>query len=264
MKKHILIFCIMTLCLVSLAQLQPDVINSIGGAAQYTGGYLAYSVGEPIIGNNSGSSVTLTQGFLQSWQMLAKQLAIKIFLEGLYTGSGIMNQAKGLSGPQFPAGIADKVGVELHYNSIPYGIFYEANNLDLRTNGTIQISYLPANTSGSYYITIKHRNSIETWSALPYNFAGSGPFSYDFSTIASQAYGNNMKLMMGGVYAIYGGNVTQDLSVDASDLAAVDNAVTALLHGYYPEDVNGDGTVDASDMALIDNNVTGLVGVQKP
>jgi hypothetical protein len=37
-----------------------------------------------------------------------------------------------------------------------------------------------------------------------------------------------------------------------------------LLHGYYPEDVNGDGTVDASDMALIDNNVTGLVRVEKP
>jgi hypothetical protein len=73
-----------------------------------------------------------------------------------------------------------------------------------------------------------------------------------------------MKLMMGTVYAIYGGNVNQDLSVDASDMAAVDNAATSLLHGYYPEDVNGDGTVDATDLALIDNNVTGLIHVIKP
>ena len=175
-----------------------------------------------------------------------------------------MNQAKNASGAQYPTGIADKVAVELHYTSSPFAVFYEVNNIDLHTDGTLQINSLPVNTSGSYYITIKHRNSVETWSGTPFNFTGSGPFSFDFSTAASKAYGNNEKLMSGGVYAIYGGNVNQDLTVDATDMAAVDNAVTALLRGYLLEDVNGDGTVDASDMALIDNNATGLIHVIKP
>jgi hypothetical protein len=255
MKKLIITFSILTLCLsLQAQQMKPDVINSSGGSAQYSGGYLAYTVGEPIVGTNSGSSVTLSQGFLQTWQMLVKQLAIKVFLEGLYAGGGMMNQAQGTSGPQFPAGIADKVGVELHNSATPYGIFYEDNNIDLHTDGTLQMSNLPSNTSGSYYIVIRHRNSMQTWSALPYSFAGIGQFSYDFSTSASQAYGNNQKLM-GTVYAIWGGDPTQDGIVDGSDMTAIDNASKPpALQGYYPEDVNGDGIVDGSDMTMIDNN----------
>ncbi len=256
MKKLIITFSILALCLsLQAQQVQPVVINSMGGSTQYSGGYLAFAIGEPIIGTQAGSSVTLSQGFLQTWQqIMAKQIAIKIFLEGLYAGGGMMNQAQGTSGPQFSAGIADKVSVELHNSATPYGIFYEDNNIDLHTDGSLQINNLPSNTNGSYYITIRHRNSIETWSAQPYNFSGAGPFSYDFSTAASQAYGNNQKLM-GTVYAIWGGDPTQDGIVDGSDMTAVDNASKPpALQGYYPEDVNGDGIVDGSDMTMIDNN----------
>ncbi|MEI6853594.1 MAG: hypothetical protein WCL06_12150, partial [Bacteroidota bacterium] len=100
MKKLILILSFIALCLASKAQVTPDVVNSLGGSAQYAGGYLAYSVGEPIVGTNTGTSVTLTQGFLQTWQMLAKQIALKVYLEGLYAGGGLMNQAKNASGAQ--------------------------------------------------------------------------------------------------------------------------------------------------------------------
>jgi len=47
-------------------------------------------------------------------------------------------------------------------------------------------------------------------------------------------------------------------------LAAIDNASTAVIVGYYLEDLNGDGLVDASDMAIIDNNSTAVVHVMKP
>lgn len=245
MKRQILILIFLTLYIsLQAQQVKPDVINSMGGSTTYSGGYLAFNVGEPIAGTQSGSSVTLSQGFLQTWQLLAKQIAIKVFLEGLYAGSGMMNQAQGFSGPQFPAGIADQVSVELHNNTIPYGIFFEQANVDLHTDGRLQINNLPSNTSGSYYITIRHRNSIETWSALPFNFSGAGPFSYDFSTAAAQAYGNNQKLI-GTVYAIWGGDPTQDGMVDGSDMSVIDNgSQPPILQGYYPEDVNGDGIVD--------------------
>jgi hypothetical protein len=264
MKKLILILSFLTLCISMQAQVRPDVINSLGGSSQYSVGYLAFSVGEPVIGTNSGSSTTLTQGFLQTWQMLAKQIAIKIFLEGLYAGSGTMNQAQGDTGPQFPAGIADKIAVELHFNSTPYGIFYEVNDIDLHTDGTLQVNNLPANTSSSYYITIKHRNSIQTWSALPYDFSGAGPFSYDFSTAATQAYGDNQKDMLDGYFAIYCGDVDQDGGITVVDMGLVDNQSAIFGGGYIPEDIDGDGGVSTIDMGLIDNNSAAFVGAVFP
>jgi hypothetical protein len=47
-------------------------------------------------------------------------------------------------------------------------------------------------------------------------------------------------------------------------MSFIENASTAILHGYYPEDVNGDGIVDGGDMSLIENNSTAIVRVLKP
>jgi hypothetical protein len=183
-----------------------------------------------------------------------RSLQVKIYLEGLYADNGLMQQANGVSGFYFGVDTADKVVVELHEATPPYDILYEESNLNLTTDGMLSIPLLPCNISGLKYIVIKHRNSIETWSAQPYSFSGSGPFSYDFSTAASQAYGSNLKLI-GGIYALYGGDATQDGIVDGSDMAMIDNAsMPPPLMGYNIEDINGDGLVDGSDMAIIDNN----------
>jgi hypothetical protein len=255
MKKFIVIICFLAVSISSHAQVVPDVINSQGGSSYYSGGYLAYSVGEPIIGTAAGTNTTLTSGFLQTWQPFAtKRIAIKLLLEGLYYNNNQMREAKGLSRPQFGLGIADKIDVELHGESYPYNKEYEFLNLNLRTNGMLDIFTLPSGLSGSYYLVIKHRNSIETWSALPNNFEGAGPFVFDFSASASEAYGNNVK-QIGIDYVISAADASQDGIVDASDLAMIDNAsIPPPLMGYYPEDVNGDGIVDGSDMAIIDNN----------
>jgi hypothetical protein len=193
-----------------------------------------------------------------------KTLNIKLYLEGLYNpGTGLMNQAMDAGAtPKFGTGIADQVTVELHDAITPFGIAYTYSNVNLNTDGTLTISTIPGSITGSYYVVIKHRNSIETWSMSPVAFGGT-PISYDFSTAAAQAYGNNMKLM-GGVYTMYGGDASLDGAVDGTDMAAIDNASTAVLGGYHSEDVNGDGVVDGSDMALIDNNSTAVVQVQRP
>jgi len=70
--------------------------------------------------------------------------------------------------------------------------------------------------------------------------------------------------MNGGVYAIFAGDDNRDGIVDGSDMAAIDNASTAVMTGYHPEDLNGDGIVDASDMAIIDNNSTAVVSAKRP
>jgi hypothetical protein len=160
--------------------------------------------------------------------------------------------------PKFGTGIADQVNVELHSQVSYPTLVYIAGPVDLSTSGIITVNNLPSWLIGDYYITIKHRNSIETTTPSPVWFGGGSVIDWDFTTSNAQAYGNNLKLM-GSTYAIWGGDVTQDGFVDGSDMAAVDNASTAVLHGYNPQDVNGDGIVDGTDMATVDNNSTGLV-----
>ncbi len=126
----------------------------------------------------------------------------------------------------------------------------------LHTNGSASMQF-PAVVSGnSYYIAVKHRNHLETWSKLPVLFGSST--SYDFSSSLTQAYDDGvnppMAAMAGNKFAFFGGDVNQDGTVDASDMAEVDNDNAVFAFGYNVTDVSGDGTSDASDISIIDNN----------
>jgi hypothetical protein len=103
-----------------------------------------------------------------------------------------------------------------------------------------------------YYITVTHRNSIETTSAIPVDFSGA-VISYSFDT-QSKAYGGNLGLMMDGPAVIYIGDVNQDGMVDGSDLLSISNANDIFMVGYLDEDLNGDGMVDGSDLMICSNN----------
>ena len=187
---------------------------------------------------------------------------LKLYLEGLYEGGGLMREARTVGFmPRWSVGIADKIDVELRDTNSYHHTIYADSNVMLSTSGQATLN-VPCPINSSYYFTIKHRNSIETVSASPISLAAQNT-SYDFTTGANRAYGNNMK-PMGSVYVIYGGDVNQDGIVDGSDMSAIDNASTAILTGYYPEDINGDGLVDASDMAIIDNNSTMVIHKATP
>ncbi|NVO20032.1 MAG: DUF5018 domain-containing protein [Bacteroidetes bacterium] len=228
----------------------------LNSGSYYYGGYSAG-------GGGFWNGTSYSAGVLTVTSSLFKTLHLKLYLEGLYnSGTGAMMEALGTSGPQFGSGVADKVNIELHNAVSPYATEYTLNNCTLMTDGTLSVTNVPAGITGSYYLVVKHRNSLETWSNSAVSF-GSSPVTYDFSTSASKAYGNNLK-SLGPIFAIYGGDATQDGVVDGSDMAAIDNASTAILTGYFVEDVNGDGVVDGSDMALIDNNSTAIVQVLKP
>ena len=129
--------------------------------------------------------------------------------------------------------------------------------MNLSISGDVSLSPVPENLKNNYYITVKHRNSIETTSADPVSFA-EPDIMYDFSTSASKAYGNNEKSVQ-GTYVIYGGDENQDGLVDSSDMIDLDNAASSFTVGYLVTDINGDGLVDSSDMILIDNNAGDFV-----
>ncbi|KAF0198738.1 MAG: hypothetical protein FD166_990 [Bacteroidetes bacterium] len=190
-----------------------------------------------------------------------KTLNLNVLLEGLYDGNGLMRQANGETGPQYGPGIADHITVQLH-NDADYGIIEQSYpDVELGTDGiaTVTVSSL---LSGSYYLSIVHRNSIETTSALPVSFAAQS-ITYNFDNPAS-AFGNNLVQMIDGWYAIFGGDVNQDGFVDTGDVTPLDNDQFNFTMGYVPTDVNGDGSVDTGDITIVDNNQFNFVGAALP
>ncbi len=187
-------------------------------------------------------------------------LNLNLFLEGLFNGTG-MNKAHNAAGNQYAGSIADQITFELHNPLPPYERVGTTYCASLNTDGTSS-TMIPSALSGEYYIVIKHRNSIEIWSAMPVIFSGS-TVTYDFRTIAGQSYGGNQKLISGS-YVIPGGDCNQDGIIDSGDLIQVDNAAYSFLTGYIPDDINGDGLVDSSDMIIVDNNSMLFVGKVTP
>lgn len=145
--------------------------------------------------------------------------------------------------------ITDTVTVELRNSIFPYALVDQGKEV-VTINGYATYEFYSA-PAGSYYIAVKHRNSLETWSAAPVAMNAGGNYNYDFTSSASQAFGNNVKFKA-GIYCNYSGDVIQDGIIDASDLATVENNVGNS--GYLPEDLTGDDFVDAADVALVENN----------
>jgi len=181
-----------------------------------------------------------------------KILEINLLLEGLYNPTlGEMNKALHDQGAVFPGTIADVITVCLSLPGEITNPVYCLENMPLHQNGLCTV-YLPDSLSGSFYIKITHRNSLETWSSHPVNIC-SDSTSYDFTDHAGKAFGNNLK-GVGNVFCLYSGDINQDGIIDSGDLIALDNAIQSFASGYLPEDINGDGMPDLEDLMIIEEN----------
>lgn len=191
---------------------------------------------------------------------LEKTLNLTLFIEGLFNGTGL-NKAQNESGNQFAGNIADEIRVELHNATAPYALAAGPFTVGVSTDGIAQLS-IPATFGSSYFIVIKHRNSIETWNNNPVSFS-EATISYNFTDAATSAYGANLK-PIAGKFVIYGGDINQDGQVDSADMTPVDNDAAGFVTGYLNSDANGDGFVDTADMTLLDNNSSMFVGTITP
>ena len=117
-------------------------------------------------------------------------------------------------------------------------------------------------SAGTYYIVLKHRNSIETWSkAGGQAFTPGTAFSYNFLTDSTQAYGNNeIKVNSSPLtYAVYNGDENQNGIIDLNDIIAVYNDAAVFTTGYVRSDATGDRQVDLSDVIISYNNSSTFV-----
>jgi hypothetical protein len=264
MKKIFILICITIWFSNSYSQsISSSVIGSAGSFSSNGGYSLSYTIGEPVVQTYMASGYTLNTGFQQG-ELLAgiKQLSLSLFLEGLYIGGGSMRKAQGLSGDQFPGLVADQISLELHSSVNPFTTVAGPYPVDLNIDGSASLSLSNA-ISSDYYLVIKHRNSLETWSSTPVPF-NSALINYDFSNEANSAYGDNLIDLGEGKFGIYIGDANQDGIIDGDDLVYMDSDLISGSAGYLSSDLNGDGIVDGDDLVVSDQNITNGVSLASP
>jgi hypothetical protein len=182
---------------------------------------------------------------------LTKVINLSLLLEGLYNGAGKMRQAMDAVGSHWPTGIADHITVELHNSTTYSTIVYTATDVPLSITGSANV-VIPAIYNGSYFITIKHRNSIETTTLTAISFAGS-TINQSYGAPAN-VFGGNLGLSLDNYYLIYAGDVNHDGVIDSRDFSSVDNDSFNYVSGYISTDVDGNGIIDTRDFNAIDNS----------
>ena len=180
-----------------------------------------------------------------------KQLDLTMFIQGFYdSGTDAM--------------ISDTVQVKIRNSSPPYDIVDSSKTI-VNSSGQGTFLFSNAVNGTNYYIAVKHRNSIETWSSIAKPFTSS-LLNYNFTDSTTKAYGSNQFLIDTAPikYGIYNGDVNQDGTIDASDLSEVENDASESLSGYVNSDVTGDNFVDAGDLSMVENNAAISVSAVLP
>ena len=157
--------------------------------------------------------------------------------------------------------VTDTVKCHLRNSTAPYAEVEVATAV-MNSSGQATFTFNSA-PAGSYYLEITQRNSIETWSGLPQVIVTGGSHNYDFTTSASQAFGDNM-ILTSGRYCDYSGDIDQDGAVNLTDVVQTYNASSVFTTGYVPTDVTGNNVVDLSDITIVYNNARAFVAKVTP
>lgn len=156
----------------------------------------------------------------------------------------------------------DTLTVELRSSVSPYNIIESRKGLGGQGVSGL-INFYSVTNGTPYYITVKHRNSIATWSSAPVSFTGNA-MNYDFTTAETQAYGSNMKYA-NSFWSVYQGDVNQDEDVSLADVLTIYNSASTYETGaYLLTDLNCDNFADLSDIIPAFNNSSSFISVQRP
>ncbi|MEP7145766.1 MAG: glycoside hydrolase family 9 protein [bacterium] len=199
----------------------------------------SWTITEPGI-YTQASYIRLLSQFLNT----SIQFQIKLVIQGFYNYD--LNKMN----------MKDTVRAYLRNNFPPYSIVDSSKAFIDSVSFTGYFSF--TNTpSGTYYISVKHRNSIETWSksgGTP--FISGTLFNFDFTSDSSQAFGNNLIRVKDSplTYAIYNGDENQSGAIDLNDIINIYNDGVNFISGYVRSDITGDNFTNLSDLIISFNN----------
>ncbi len=170
----------------------------------------------------------------------------------------------GIYDPDFnKLNIKDTLRVFLRNVSYPFSIIDSAKTeIDSVTmTGKFRFYNTPP---GRYYIVVKGRNSLETWSAEGgVTFNAGASVEYDFTKNINKAYGKNL-ILKGTNYCIYSSDVNQDGAIDLNDNLNTLNDANNFMMGYLNTDINGDNVVDLEDISISFTSISYTVEIARP
>lgn len=124
----------------------------------------------------------------------------------------------------------------------------EGNLVDLHDSSGIHLDSL----SGSYFITLYHRNHLPVMSSTKININNDSVF-YDFTTSINKYYGNSA-WNNSNKYGMYAGETNYDNQITSTDFNIYKKDAADLTKAYKLADWNLDGLVDIEDYNLFLNN----------
>ena len=158
----------------------------------------------------------------------------------------------------------DTLSVYIRNSFSPYEIIDSGKGIidSVTFSSDIQFYGIP---DGDFYIQIKHRNCLETWSSSPVSFLNYS-VSYDLTNAASKAFGSNMFNVdvSPNRYGLYSGETNNDGLIDLTDVIKINNDASVFLSGYNVSDVNGDNLTDLTDIIIAGNNSNNFVSRMRP
>jgi hypothetical protein len=226
-------------------------------ASQY-----AWSSGETtqsIIASSSGNyyvTVTSPNGCSTTSQPVSVNVTtcgatvnLKVYIDGLYSGSGLLAEDPALG----QTGICDTLRLQLASATGNHSILFEDTAL-LHTDGTVQFEFPGSVIGNNYYLIVRHRNTLETWSPSPLTI-NTSITTYDFTDGQGKAYGSNLKDLNDGNFAIYSGDINADGIIDFMDVSIMQQSLGLFESDYLPADLNGNGMIESSDYSVLENNL---------
>ncbi|MEP7265620.1 MAG: YHYH protein, partial [Bacteroidota bacterium] len=135
-----------------------------------------YIIGPTFYGTKTAAKVTsITETVTTYVAPTYTVLNLQLYIEGMLT-NGSMNPSLLNSGKSINALLADTITVQLRQTISPYSLVESVKGI-LKTDGTCVLNFSASRTGNSYYITIKQRNGVETWSKNPVSLAASTSYN---------------------------------------------------------------------------------------
>ncbi|MBK9637324.1 MAG: choice-of-anchor B family protein [Bacteroidetes bacterium] len=114
------------------------------------------------ITDNNGCVKTSSYSMLDPLNPCSVTISLRLFVEGFYTGSNTMTPVVNST-----LQLTDTIHFELRDPNAPYAVQHTATGV-VNSSGYIDFVFPPSLWQQSYYMVVKHRNSIETWSKTPF------------------------------------------------------------------------------------------------
>lgn len=179
-------------------------------------------------------------GMVYSWGLQFNNMVAK---PNLMTFNGTANQGGFWTGSNQPT---DTIRYILRNSFAPYTKVDSA--IGYVNQFGFSTTYFANALNSSYYVEVKHRNSLSVWSNIPRAFSQGSTTNYNFLAGPGSVYGGEL-ISINGRWCMYSGDINQDGNINGNDFTILNQQFG--LSGYLASDLNGDNTVNGNDFTIL-------------